>query len=889
MALPMCAQQASPAAKPEAQTPATTSGAASAGAQADHPSHPPHKVPKTAEEARAEMRRVEAEHPGDSEELAKDMASAALLEAAYEKATEQTLAEAQRAVAMAEKVKGKESSLYGYTLAVEARVLLEMDRPDLARPMAEQAVVNGQTANAPVDEYANEIAALSAICYGQRDLDCAVRAGQLQVDLARKTPERGATFLASALNSLAVAHYRKSDYENMGKAVMELLDLESKQTVFSNPLWETTENTASLYFTGKGQYDKAREHLLRAIEIDKLQKGPDDPELAVMIGNLAFAEMCLGNYAEGYKQYIRAHDLYVRRFGPAHSRTSEIDYRYAETLHFLGRDKEAMEWALKAHRHKREYVTLVIRLMPERQALALSDQDMPSLGAAVTIAFRHPEFGMADVYQELVRSRALVAEEMAQRAAGLNRKHDPATEELEKELDEDRRAVMSLEGAGNQTPEALEQATAKMEKAERELAERSAQFRTDERGRTSALADLRANLPRDAVLVSYVRFEQVPSPPLNFDARSKYTYAAFVMHPDGRPVKAFELARATEIATLVERMRASAEAEAHSGGMNATRNEREYREAGQALRKLIWDPVAGEIGNAKHVFVVPDDVLNLVPFGSLPSGAGYMVEHGPVIHVLTSERDLLPAPGEKKAGLLAVGSPAFELAELKGPSDGLRGGSINCDAFTKIQFPALPDSLGEVKDVSAAWERWNGEERAQLLTGEEATRAHFVEDAPNSRVLHIATHAFVLDQACGKGNPLLHSGLVFAGANKSREGSVLTAQQIASLDLRGVDWAVLSACNSGYGELKDGEGVLGLERSFRVAGARSVVMALWPVDDSAARGFMRTLYAERYGRHESTADAMWNASRKVLERRRAAGKSTHPWYWASFVAAGGWE
>jgi CHAT domain-containing protein len=153
----------------------------------------------------------------------------------------------------------------------------------------------------------------------------------------------------------------------------------------------------------------------------------------------------------------------------------------------------------------------------------------------------------------------------------------------------------------------------------------------------------------------------------------------------------------------------------------------------------------------------------------------------------------------------------------------------------------------------------------------------------------VATHAFVLDKSCGNGNPLLHSGLVFAGANRDRDASILTAQQIASLDLIGVDWAVLSACNTGNGELKDGEGVLGLERSFRVAGARSVVMTLWPVDDETTREFMRQLYAERFARRATTAQAAWWSARALLDQRRAAGKSTHPWYWAGFVSAGEWE
>jgi CHAT domain-containing protein len=201
----------------------------------------------------------------------------------------------------------------------------------------------------------------------------------------------------------------------------------------------------------------------------------------------------------------------------------------------------------------------------------------------------------------------------------------------------------------------------------------------------------------------------------------------------------------------------------------------------------------------------------------------------------------------------------------------------------------LPGTTVEVSDIGSTWQHWNPEEPAQLVTGDDATLARFLDDAAHSRVLHVATHAFLLDKSCGDGNPLLHSGLVFAGGNHGGAQSILTAQQIASLDLSGVDWAVLSACNTGNGELRDGEGVLGLQRAFRVAGAHSVIMTLWPVDDDAARRFMHELYAQRLGRHATTADAVWNSSRKLLLERRAAGKSTHPWYWAGFVGSGGWE
>jgi CHAT domain-containing protein len=141
----------------------------------------------------------------------------------------------------------------------------------------------------------------------------------------------------------------------------------------------------------------------------------------------------------------------------------------------------------------------------------------------------------------------------------------------------------------------------------------------------------------------------------------------------------------------------------------------------------------------------------------------------------------------------------------------------------------------------------------------------------------------------------LLSGLALAGANRREHASpneddgVLTAAEVASLNLRGVEWAVLSACDTGLGEIRSGEGVLGLRRAFHIAGARTVIMSLWPVDDQATRVWMRELYEGRLKRDLDTAVAIRDAGLAVLRSRRAAGQSTAPFYWAPFVAAGDWR
>jgi CHAT domain-containing protein len=190
-------------------------------------------------------------------------------------------------------------------------------------------------------------------------------------------------------------------------------------------------------------------------------------------------------------------------------------------------------------------------------------------------------------------------------------------------------------------------------------------------------------------------------------------------------------------------------------------------------------------------------------------------------------------------------------------------------------------------------------------------------------VLHLATHGFflggectsALDSARGIGglaeapqakpgavaapvageNPLVLSGLALSGANhraaagEGEDDGILTAEEIASLDLSGVEWAVLSACDTGIGDIRAGEGVFGLRRAFQVAGAGTLIMSLWSVDDEATRAWMRALYEARLEGHLDTAEAVRQASLAVLRARRGAGASTHPFYWAAFVAAGDWR
>jgi CHAT domain-containing protein len=289
------------------------------------------------------------------------------------------------------------------------------------------------------------------------------------------------------------------------------------------------------------------------------------------------------------------------------------------------------------------------------------------------------------------------------------------------------------------------------------------------------------------------------------------------------------------------------------------------------------------------------------------------LEKGPVIHYLTTERDLFsrwPATGTQ--ALLAVGGPAFDEASSTSVDSARR--NIPCPSFTKVRFGNLPGSKSEVDEIRALWPHPNGKDIV-LLEGAAATESAVKQAMTGRRIVHLATHGFFLGKDCSPGlpnsravggittvspvssvdNPLLLAGLAFAGANHrntatmDQDDGLLTAEEIAGLNLQGTEWAVLSACDTGLGEIKAGEGVFGLRRAFQIAGARTVIMSLWSVEDDSTREWMRALYQGRLQQRLDTAAAVREAGLTVLRARRAKGQSTHPFYWAAFVAAGDWR
>ena len=391
-------------------------------------------------------------------------------------------------------------------------------------------------------------------------------------------------------------------------------------------------------------------------------------------------------------------------------------------------------------------------------------------------------------------------------------------------------------------------------------------------------------LPEDAVMVIYVGFADAAGA-----ERHQRRYAAFVVPARGSPSSVLLDGEASDLDAQVEELR-EAMADVSTGAR--------VRTLARTLDDRVFAPVEPLLGGSKHVFLVADGTLNLVPFGALVDSRGVWRLRRFTFTSLSSGRDLLELQRTHtvRAPPMVMGAPDYGAEGGAAPATarGQRSRSLE-----GMSWSPLTGARAEVAEVAAIWKG------ASLLRGSEATEGALKKLA-GPEILHIATHGFVLPAAQDEADddPMLRAGLVLAGANRLSSGSddgILTALEVSGLDLRGTRLVTLSACETGVGSVSTGEGVWGLRRALTVAGAQTQLLSLWRIDDESTRRLMLSFYT-RLQAGSSRADALRGAQLELLDGVVSASKGSrglkavgparspidprHPFFWAGFVLSG---
>jgi CHAT domain-containing protein len=727
---------------------------------------------------------------------------------------------------------------------------------------------------------ANDVFNLALLSYRRRDFTSALALYARALAIREQTFGRSHPSIAITLNNMGLVYWRERNYPRAEELFGQALEL-SEQLYGADSL-RMTNALGNLGIIAKetGRYAVAEARYRRALAIKEKHLGTDHPELITLVESLAILYRDRGDYPQAEQLFRRTISLTTRSLGPQHPFV-------ARHLANLGQLYWAMAQWEKAFSARQRVVAIEERNLPlelsvgsERQKLAYFEPLLRDLEE--TIAFHvqqpadHPgsrDLAVTTLLQRKGRILDVLADSFSAFRTRATPENHALLEQLSMVTSELAAAVLT---ESTRIPVAERQRRAAMladerERLEIEVHRRSAGYLDVSRPLT--LAAVQDAVPPDAALVEFGVYRPF-DPRLAVESetqRGEAHYVAYVVRHRAE-TRWKDLGPAAEIDRAVHRFRT---------GLADPRRPDVRRRASE-LHRLLIAPLRPLLADTRHLLISPDGALNLIPFEALRDGQGRYLVEDRLISYVTSGRDLVrmrsPRPLPGPSAIFA--DAAF--GEPKGKSS--------------PSFARLAGTAGEAQRIHALFPD------ATLRSGATASE-HALKSLHAPRILHIATHGFFLQEGSAAAssspdtlralrtnasidNPLLRSGLALAGANLRRsreEDGILTALEAANLDLWGTKLVTLSACDTGNGVVRTGEGVYGLRRAFVLAGTETLVMSLWPVSDLITRETMAGYYAglkEGLGRGAALR-------RMQLRMLRRPGRA-HPFYWASFIQAGEW-
>ena len=731
--------------------------------------------------------------------------------------------------------------------------------------------------------------------------------------------------LSMILTNLGALYLMQREYDLAEPLLLRSIEMLKKKLGEGSPeIGEAVGNLAAVYYR-RGDYDRAQSLYESVKAIYEKKPGADHPSLAIILSNLASVLMAKRDYDAAQPLYERALAIEQKAFGPEHPFVAMVLFNMAQLNLARGNAKQAVEVLAKSNEIKDQYIKYLLALGSERQKRAYMQQLSDETSFTVSLHLKHDEpnpeaarlalrtllrrkgrvfDAVADTYRPL---REGLAEQDRADFAELNKAYRAFASLAfrgpgRNDIDKYRKEILSLH-------EHIQRIESKISDSLAALGSELDPI---------SLKTIQAEIPEGAALLEFVAYREFdPHFRREDDAFGQERYGLYILRREGEPAWV-DVGTAAQINDAIKMLR------------DAVRQpgQRSVRQPAEALYNLLFRRIRPKLEGVKTLFVSPDGLLNLAPLAALTDGTGHYLIARYSLVFLSSGRDLLrfkSSPPSRQQPLI-LANPDFD-----DPGDGSPGPP-------RPEVAAAPQRSGDIPEQffrpipGAAQE---ADAIAGILRGASPLKAgqateQVIKNANSPGILHLATHGFFLtdqtqprrahslmsadrlarpDVAIEKENPLLRSGLAFAGANRLRSGGedgILTALEASGLSLSGTKLVVLSACDTGLGQVENGEGVYGLRRAFALAGAQSLVMSMWKVDDEVTRDLMIAYYRllkQGMGRNDALRRVQLNllegklpdgAARKTVRARQSSRSERmrdlrHPYYWASFIHFGDWS
>ncbi len=693
-----------------------------------------------------------------------------------------------------------------------------------------------------------------------------------QENIGSKSPN----FVRMKVN-LAMLYQAEGKKEEAEKIFLEAMAIKRRRLGAKHPDYAVMEqNLAGLYLTN-GQYDKVEDLLNSALKIFEKKFDTSHPSYAGALADLGRYHLFMNQPEKARPEINKAYQILRESLPEHHPRLAALQ----EAQAILDWEEENYEKAFDEYRNVLdEYIAQIDRYFP-----ALSEYGQASFWHTVSPRFERffnfslqagdkvPDIPVA-FYNYRIATKALLLNTSSRMRNSILQGQDKELKDLYNRWLDMKRYLATVYSMTNEeiqknriNVDSLENVTENMEK---KLAARSGLFGRKVGEENAGFSEIRQSLSPGEAVVEMVRLTGYD----HYRRDTVVRYLALVVTKDRDKPLIIPVPGGNEL---------------EKGKIAG------YRLAMQQARKEVpfadafWTPVEKRVGDKQVLYVSPDGIYNFVNINTLQFDDGSFVMDKHEISYLTNTRDILTlkqktGPGGDRHTAVLAGNPQYDLG-------------LDWDRMTEMPLPALPGTEVEVKKVSNILKDHGW--KTTLYLQKEATEEH-VRQVRRPGLLHLATHGYFLpdippstekifgiEPQRALANPLLRSGLLFTGADKtiqnldslSSEGQddgILNAYEASMMDITGTDMVVLSACETGLGEVHNGEGVYGLQRSFQLAGAASVMISLWQVSDEVTQKLM-SLFYNYWLQNGDKQKAFLQAQRDIKKEYPA------PFYWGAFI------
>jgi CHAT domain-containing protein/Tfp pilus assembly protein PilF len=716
--------------------------------------------------------------------------------------------------------------------------------------------------------------------------------------------------VAFSLNGLASLYYLTGRYDEAEPLFRRTLAIWEKTLGPESPDLTYSLNNLGVLYKTTGRYAEAEPLYKRTLAIREKTLGPDHPETATSLDNLAVLYCSSSRPADAEPLFKRALAIREKAFGPEHPDVATSLNNLAGLYGTIDRHPESHKLFARGFSINDKERENIFGLLSEKQKIAYMKGNEFNIQSFISHSSGHmltDPGAIADTFNAWLKWKGSVAESQSRYMEAALYSDNPETKKKYGQLAALRREIakLQLSKPEKMTPEQYREQNMRLEKQkealEAELSGLSKDFALDKMAGRADINKLAEILPGESVYVDIANIRI-------YDFRSqkwgKPRYLAFVLIKGRQPVvKLLDIADTEETdrhinAYLNEMKRAAV--------YGLLPRESILAKEAKAVYGIVFKPLESFIKGKKQIYISPDGNLNLIPFEALMTAEGRYLMEDHEINYIGAGRDIVRFTDTNRANdeALIIADPDYDMG-LK-EKEAVAGelmlaktvrGDVSKD-LRGIKFSRLPDTKKEADViVGILSEKMN-------LTSQSYQDKKAMEEAlfsaKSPKILHLATHGYFLKKEEEKPkegtgrenkgtpdtnmeNPMLRSGLALAGVNVSlaegRDNGLVSAEKILGLKLKGTDLVVLSACETGVGDVQTGEGVFGLKRAFILSGARTIVMSLWSVPSKETMDLMTDFY-RLMTEGKTKAEALRQAKMNMK------AKEPNPFYWGAFVMTG---